>query len=79
MPDQRRAAKTRDKTQRGELPAVTNYSRSAGLGDGRPCDGCAETIDPSEVRFTVRIDDALEWLLHAACYDAWLKFKEEPT
>ena len=77
MPDQRRAAKTLEKAQRGRLPAPGDYGRTAGLGDGRPCDGCDETITPMEVLFLVSIGDALQWRLHAVCCGAWLKFKPQ--
>jgi hypothetical protein len=79
VPDQRRAEKTAEKTRRGDLPAPTGYSRHAGLGDGRPCDGCAETIEPTEVLFTVGISDAVSRRFHAVCHEAWLKFKSQQS
>jgi hypothetical protein len=65
MPDERRAARTADKTRRGGLPAPTDYSRQLGLGDGSPCDGCTETIAPLEILFTVRLFGVLSWRFHA--------------
>ena len=77
MPDQRRAEKTADKTRRGGLPAPAGYSRHAGLGDGRPCDGCGETVDPTEIVFTVSTSEALCCRFHAVCCEAWLTFKSQ--
>lgn len=75
MPDERRAEKTRDKMRRGGLPAPTEHTRLVGEGDGRPCDGCGETIHPSETLCTVSVLHALDWRLHEECYDAWATFK----
>jgi hypothetical protein len=72
-----RAAKTTDKTRRGGLPAPVGYSRKPSLGDGSPCDGCGETIQPTEMMFIVSLFDALAWRFHAECCEAWLKFKPE--
>jgi hypothetical protein len=47
---------------------------SAQRTDGRPCDGCGETIDPSETACTVSVQRALDWRFHEACYAAWLTF-----
>ena len=49
-----RTDKTRDKTRRGGLPAPTEHTQIVGRGDGRPCDGCGETIHPSETASLVR-------------------------
>ena len=75
MLGQRRAERTTDKTRRGGLPAPTGSSRKFALGDGRPCDGCSDTIHPTEILFSVSVADALSFRFHAECCDAWLKFK----
>jgi hypothetical protein len=77
MQEERRAERTTDKTRRGGLPAPARYSRRPGLGDGRPCDGCGETVHPTEMLFTVSMSDALSWRFHAECCEAWLKFKSQ--
>lgn len=77
MSDQRRADRTADKTRRGGLPAPTDYARKPGLGDGRPCDGCGETIHPTEILFTVSMLAALSWRFHAVCFEAWMEFKRQ--
>jgi hypothetical protein len=69
------ADRTKDKTRRGGLPAPTQYSRRPSLGDGRPCDGCVETIHPTDVMFTVTFAGALSWQFHDACFDAWAEMK----
>jgi hypothetical protein len=77
MSDHLRADKTTHKTMRGGLPGPNGCSRQIGLGDGRTCDGCGETIEPTEILFTVTLLDALSWRFHAVCCEAWLKFKEK--
>jgi hypothetical protein len=77
MGDQGRADRTTDKTRRGGLPAATDYQRQPCLGSGRPCAGCNETMQPTDVMFTVTffaIPD-LSWQFHDVCFDAWSKFK----
>jgi hypothetical protein len=75
MHDESRAAKTRDKTRHGGLPAPTEHTRRPTNGDGRPCDGCAETIHRPEPCFSITVYQALECRLHRVCYDAWVTFK----
>ena len=52
---QGRADKTRDKKRRGDLPTPIGHTQLTGQGDGRPCDGCGETIRTTEVRVAVSI------------------------
>jgi hypothetical protein len=77
MPDRRRADRTTDKTRNGGLPAPSGYSRQMGLGDGSVCDGCGETIQPSDMLCTVSILGSLSWRFHDVCYDAWVTFKRQ--
>jgi hypothetical protein len=77
MPDPRRADKTREKMRRGGLPAPTRHTRLVGQGDGNPCDGCRETIHPSERLCTVSVERALDWRFHEGCYDAWVTFRRD--
>ena len=78
MSSVRRAEKTLDKIRRGALPAPTEHTQLVGNGDGRPCDGCGETIHPSETACTVSIRRTLDWRFHEACYEAWLTFRRPP-
>jgi len=71
---QGRMDKTVDKMRRGGLPVPTEHTRVVALGDGRPCDGCSETIDPTEAQWTIRVVGGLEWRLHEECYTAWSTF-----
>jgi hypothetical protein len=76
--DQIRAERTTDKTRRGGLPAPKDYARRPSLGDGRPCDGCGETIHPTEILFAVSFANGeLSWRFHDVCCEAWVKFKPE--
>ena len=79
MSYQGRADKTRDKTRRGGLPAPTEHTLLVGWGDGRPCDGCSETIHPSESASLVSVHHALDWRFHEGCYEAWSTFRREPS
>ena len=77
MSYQGRADKTRDKTRRGGLPAPTQHTLLVATGDGRPCDGCGETIHPSEEASLVSAHQALDWRFHDVCYEAWSTFIRE--
>ena len=79
MPEERRADKTREKLRRAALPAPTEHSREVAAGDGRPCDGCTETIHPSEMMYTVRVWTTLDWRFHEGCFEAWLTFRQSST
>jgi hypothetical protein len=72
---QGRIDKTRDKMRRGGLPAPTGHGRLVNLGDGRPCDGCGDTIHPTESQFTVSVAGGLNWRYHEDCYFAWATFE----
>jgi hypothetical protein len=75
MSTARRAKKTLDKTRRGDLPVPSEHTQLVGNGDGRPCDGCGETILPSETACTVSVQRALDWRFHEDCYEAWVSFR----
>jgi hypothetical protein len=76
LPNERRVDKTLEKMRRGGLPATTEHTWLVGIGDGRPCDSCGETIHKTEVLCTVSVLHALDWRFHEVCYDAWVKFKQ---
>ena len=77
MSYQGRLDKTSDKTRRGGLPAPTEHTLLVGKGDGRPCDGCGETIHPSETASLVSVHHALDWRFHDGCYEAWSTFRRD--
>ncbi|HEY7517933.1 MAG TPA: hypothetical protein VIE36_06535 [Methylomirabilota bacterium] len=77
MPYEGRADKTRDKMRRGGLPAPTPHTQIVSHGDGRPCDGCGETIHPSETAALVTVQQALGWRFHDGCYEAWSTYRRE--
>ena len=70
---QGRMDKTVDKMRRGGLPAPTEHTRIVALGDDRACDGCGETIHPTETQWTIRLL-GLKWRLHDECHAAWAAF-----
>jgi hypothetical protein len=75
MPDQRRFEKTIEKTRLGGLPAPTDDAREVSLGDGTPCNGCGETVEPSEGSINIGVCGMLTLRFHEACYTAWTTFK----
>lgn len=75
MPEPTRADKTRDKTRRGGLPAPTDDKPSLETGNGSRCSGCAETIQPIERLYFVRIGSLVLLRFHDVCYEAWANFK----
>lgn len=50
-------AATTTKTRRGDLPAASGELPRQSIGDGRPCDGCFETIEPTELLFGVIVQN----------------------
>jgi hypothetical protein len=72
FPAERRAARTRDKTLRNGLPRVNLHDAFLVTGDGRPCDGCGDTIPPSESRCQVTATGGISWRFHQDCYNAWM-------
>lgn len=67
---------TRQDATRG-LPAATEHTLLVNDGDGRPCDGCSETIHPSERASLVSVHQALCWRFHDVCYEAWSTFTRD--
>ena len=70
MPDHRRVQATLEKTHGGGLPRSTQAEPAISVGDGRPCDGCAETIHPTELVFDVAVA-ARRLRFHDVCFHAW--------
>jgi hypothetical protein len=70
VPDQRRVQATLEKTQGGGLPPSRQAEPAISVGDGRPCDGCAETIHPTELVFDVAVG-AGRLRFHDVCFHAW--------
>jgi hypothetical protein len=75
MPQQRRYEKTIDKARSGALPAATHDAREIVMGDGTPCDGCSETIEPRDQLYRVNVRGVLALRFHDICYNAWSTFK----
>jgi hypothetical protein len=71
LAEQWRADKTLDKMRRGALPTPTDHASEVGTGDGTPCTGCGETIQPGEQQHLVLIKGGLRFRFHASCYTAW--------
>jgi hypothetical protein len=65
------AEKIRAKVSAGLLPRQAPVKTWGGFGSGRPCDGCAEPILPTEVEHEVDFEGSPTIRLHAACYAVW--------
>ena len=76
MPDQRRFDKTIEKTRGGELPAPTHDVSELSVGDGTPCDGCDETIEPRDQLRRINVRGVLRLRFQAICFSAWSAFKQ---
>lgn len=75
MPEQRRFEKTVAKTRRGGLPAPTHDPPELMIGDGTQCDGCEETIAPTDQLRRVSVRGVFALRFHDSCYTAWASFK----
>ena len=75
MPDDRRAAKTIEKARRRALPAPRpDRVRDISAGDGQPCQGCGETLKPTEECHRAAVGGLIILKFHEECYDAWSTF-----
>jgi hypothetical protein len=75
MPDLERQRKTEDKTQRGGLPAPTADPPKITIGAGQLCDGCSETVQPTDQIYEVHVRGVLSLSFHLDCYSAWVHLK----
>jgi hypothetical protein len=75
MPDRRRAAKTIMKIRNGGVAAPTHDPPRQQLGNGFPCDGCDETIVPTDPMYVVNVRGVLQLHFHDSCYEAWSAFR----
>jgi signal transduction histidine kinase/CheY-like chemotaxis protein len=75
LPDRWRSDKTLDKMRRGGLPTPTEHIREIAVGDGRPCHGCTEAIEPTESLQDIRARGILDLRFHETCYMAWATFE----
>jgi hypothetical protein len=55
------------KVESGELPLDTPRRMWAGMGSGKPCNGCGEVIDPSQVEHEFEAADGRTVRLHLGC------------
>lgn len=60
-----------DKLARGLLPTIKALKTFAGLGNGRPCDGCGRSIAPTEVEYELEFAEERIVLLHKDCLAIW--------
>ena len=70
-----RHERTIEKARQGRLPAASEHTELTRPGDGRPCDGCGETIHPSETASIVTLAGGYEWRFHSECYSAWVTLR----
>jgi hypothetical protein len=60
-----------DKLARGLLPTGTPLKTFAGLGTGRPCDGCGRSVAPTDVEYELDFADDRTVRLHKECLAIW--------
>lgn len=60
-----------DKLARGLLPTIKPLKTFAGLGTGRPCDGCGRSVAPTDVEYELEFADERTVLLHKDCLAIW--------
>jgi hypothetical protein len=60
-----------DKLARGLLPTVKPLKTFAGLGNGRPCDGCGRSIIATEFEYELEFADERIVRLHKDCLIIW--------
>jgi hypothetical protein len=65
-----RLRKTKDKTQRGDLPTPSTAKRTLMLGTGVPCDGCGETLSVADMMCAVSTKGLL-LKFHVDCHRTW--------
>jgi hypothetical protein len=56
---------------RGLLPTVKALKTFAGLGNGRPCDGCGQSITPTDVEYELVFGDFQTVRMHRDCLAIW--------
>ena len=83
MINENRIHKTLALLQSGDLPAATSALDNMFLQsiNGTTCSGCAERIQRLQTFYSVRVQSGSDrpLRLHAACYDAWVRFEQSPT
>jgi hypothetical protein len=70
-----RQERTTDKARGGGLPAPPIEPPEIGAGNGTPCDGCTETIHPTERMCTVNVYGVATLRFHDSCHRAWITCK----
>jgi hypothetical protein len=60
-----------DKLTRGLLPTVKPLKTFAGLGNGRPCDGCGRSITATDLEYELEFADERIVRLHKDCLAIW--------
>jgi hypothetical protein len=60
-----------EKVACGVLPSVKPRKLWAGLGSGRPCDGCGRSITPTDLEYELEFADDRTIRLHRDCLAIW--------
>jgi hypothetical protein len=71
MDNRTRAAHVEQRLADGRLPKRKNAELWAGPGTGKPCDGCGEPIQGTEVEHEHMLEAGGILRLHAACTLLW--------
>jgi PAS domain S-box-containing protein len=66
-----RSHRITEKLARGLLPTSNWVEMTTGFGNGRPCDGCDQAIQSSDIQHEVDLGDDRTLRLHDACAALW--------
>jgi hypothetical protein len=66
-----RTERIAEKLQQGLLPVAGLVKAWAGFGNGRPCDGCDETISNANIERELDFEDGHTLRFHDACAAEW--------
>jgi hypothetical protein len=71
------AAKIRAKLADGLLPTDLPTTSWGGQGSGKPCDGCGELIQSTELEHELVFDDRPSLRFHVACDLIWQSLRSQ--
>jgi hypothetical protein len=62
----------RSKIESDRLPSTVARRFFAGLGTGRQCACCDQSISEPDIEYELEIPEQGSWPMHIHCYKAWL-------
>jgi hypothetical protein len=68
----------RERIEAGRLPDHVPRKLLGTRGSAEPCAICSRLLRRSQMVFEVELPDGSSYMMHTACYDAWLEACEHP-